>query len=74
MSVSPLERSIDAECGAEDVVVFVAPPRSRPHIVSFERCPWSGLVTEQTYVHAGIAEWTCPLCDTTHSRDLHSSE
>jgi transposase len=69
MSVSPLERTIEVECGAEDVTVNVVSPRGVT-AVSFDTCPWDGLVTEQTYVHAGIAEWTCPLCGTTHQRDL----
>lgn len=38
--------------------------------IAFSTCPWEGLVTEYIFTHAGIADWTCPLCRTTHTREL----
>jgi hypothetical protein len=88
VTVSPIERVIDAVCGAEDVTIRTLSPAGArwlelaktgrgtpvwpgdPIDVSMAVCPWEGQVTEHIYTHAGIAEWTCPLCWNVHQRDI----
>lgn len=79
------EREVEVTCRAEDVDVATISPATADRMkgkttatvwtsdvteVRLEVCGWTGLVTEQIYNQAGIAEWVCPMCRTVHMRDV----